>query len=119
MHRAVKPRPNHLADAAGIVAVRLVDLCLEHRFHMPRLDTDHWQACFGECAEEPLRQRTRFQSNPLEAVGGVLQHRQQRLRFACQLTSRTILPVSSTMQTPVSLTETSSPAKWSMLRFSF
>src|SRR5450756_3054363 len=27
-------------------------------------------------------------------------------------TSRTILPVSSTMQTLVSLTETSSPAKW-------
>jgi len=32
------------------------------------------------------------------------------------LTSRTILPVSSTMQTLVSLTEMSSPAKWSMLR---
>jgi hypothetical protein len=35
------------------------------------------------------------------------------------LASRTILPVSSTMQTLVSLTETSSPAKCSMLRFSF
>ena len=35
------------------------------------------------------------------------------------LTSQTILPVSSTMQTLVSLTETSSPAKCSMLRFSF
>jgi putative ABC transport system substrate-binding protein len=34
-------------------------------------------------------------------------------------TSRTILPLSSTMQTLVSLTETSNPAKWSMLRFSF
>jgi hypothetical protein len=34
-------------------------------------------------------------------------------------TSRTILPVSSTMQTLVSLTDTSNPAKWSMLRFSF
>src|SRR5262245_36779379 len=33
-------------------------------------------------------------------------------------TSRAILPVSSTMQTLVSLTEISSPAKWSMLRFS-
>src|SRR6266446_10224623 len=31
-------------------------------------------------------------------------------------TSPTILPVSSTMQVLVSLTETSSPAKWSMLR---
>jgi hypothetical protein len=30
-----------------------------------------------------------------------------------------ILPVSSTMQTLVSLTDTSSPAKWSKLRFSF
>jgi hypothetical protein len=35
------------------------------------------------------------------------------------LTSRTILPVSSTMQMLVSLTDTSNPAKWSMLRFSF
>ena len=34
-------------------------------------------------------------------------------------TSRTILPASFTMQMLVSLTETSSPAKWSMLRFSF
>src|SRR5665811_977858 len=34
-------------------------------------------------------------------------------------TSRTILPVSSTMQTLVSLTDTSSPAEWSILRFSF
>src|SRR6516162_5251129 len=34
-------------------------------------------------------------------------------------TSRTILPISSTMQTLVSLTDTSNPAKWSMLRFSF
>ena len=28
-------------------------------------------------------------------------------------------PISSTMQTLVSLTDTSNPAKWSMLRFSF
>jgi transposase InsO family protein len=35
------------------------------------------------------------------------------------ITSFTILPVSSTMQTLVSLTDTSNPAKWSMLRFSF
>ena len=35
------------------------------------------------------------------------------------LTSRTILPVSSTMQMLVSLTDTSSPAAWPMLRFSF
>jgi hypothetical protein len=34
-------------------------------------------------------------------------------------TSRVILPASSTMQMLVSLTDTSSPAKCSMLRFSF
>src|SRR5262249_15570246 len=80
---------------------------------------DHRQSCFGESAEQPLRQRSSFQPNSLEVVGEVLQHRQQRFRFARHLTSRTILPASSTMQMLVSLTETSSPAKWSMLRFSF
>jgi hypothetical protein len=34
-------------------------------------------------------------------------------------TSRTHLPAPSTMKMLVSLTDTSSPAKWSMLRFSF
>jgi hypothetical protein len=42
MHRTVKPRSHHLGDAARIVAVRLVDLRLQHRLHVPRLDTDHW-----------------------------------------------------------------------------
>ncbi len=41
MHRTVKPHPHHLRDAACVVAVRLVDLCLQHRLHVPRLDTDH------------------------------------------------------------------------------
>src|SRR5712672_1201033 len=40
--------------AARIVAVGLVDLRLQHRPHVPRLDTDHWQACFGKRAEKPL-----------------------------------------------------------------
>src|SRR5260370_30063687 len=82
MHRTVKPDPHHLRDAARIVAVRLVDLRLEHRLHVPRLNTDHRQARFGKRAVKPLRQRPGFQSNALEVVGGVLQHRQQRLRFA-------------------------------------
>src|SRR6202041_1829936 len=85
MHRAVKSHPHHLRDAARIVAVRLVDLCLQHRLHVPRLNTDHRQLCFGQSAEKPLRQRSRFQSNPFEAVGGVLQYRQQCLRFARNL----------------------------------
>jgi hypothetical protein len=40
MHRTVKPHPHHLRDATRIVAVRLVDLRLQHRLHVPRLDTD-------------------------------------------------------------------------------
>ena len=75
--------------------------------------------CFGESAKQPLRQWPSLQSNPLEVVDGVRQHRQQSFRLARTFTSRTILPVSSTMQTLISLTDTSSPAKWSMLRFSF
>jgi hypothetical protein len=30
------------SDAARIVAVGLVDLRLQYRLHVPRLDTDHW-----------------------------------------------------------------------------
>src|SRR5262249_19357872 len=55
MHRTIKPRPHHLRYAARIVAVRLVDLRLQHRLHVPRLNADHRQSCFGESAEQPLR----------------------------------------------------------------
>src|SRR5712671_4484938 len=82
MHWAVKPRPHHLRDAARVIAVRLVDLRLQHRLPVPRLDTDHWHACFRKPAEQPLRQRPGFQSDPLEAVGGVPQNLQQGCRFA-------------------------------------
>src|SRR5512133_758665 len=85
MHWTIKPRPHHLRYAARIVAVRLVDLRLQHRLHVPRLNADHRQACFGESAEQPLRQRSSFQPNSLEVVGEVLQHRQQRFRFARHL----------------------------------
>jgi hypothetical protein len=85
MYRAVKPHPHHLCHATRIVAVSLVDLRLQHRLHVPRLDADHWQACFSERAEQPLRQRPSFQSNPLEAVGRVRQRRQQHFRFARNL----------------------------------
>jgi hypothetical protein len=40
---------------------------------VPRLDTDHRQARFGECTEKPLRQWPGFQSNPLEVIAGVCQ----------------------------------------------
>src|SRR5512139_2221156 len=120
MPRTIKSRPHHLRHAARIVAVGLVDLRLQNSPHVPRLDTYHRQVCFAERAEQPLRQWPGFQSNPLEVIGIVLQHLQQSYPGSlATLTSRTILPVSSTMQMLVSLTETSSPAKCSMLRFSF
>src|SRR5438309_2974469 len=85
MHRTIKPRPHHLRYAARIVAVRLVDLRLQHRVHVPRLNADHRQSCFGESAEQPLRQRSSFQPDSLEVVSEVLQHRQQCFRFARHL----------------------------------
>jgi len=36
MYRTVKPNSHHLGDAARIVAVRPVDLRLQHRLHEPR-----------------------------------------------------------------------------------
>src|SRR5476651_2597865 len=85
MHWAIKPNPHHLRDAACIITVRLVDLRFQHGLHVPSLDTDHRQACFSESAEQPLRQRPSFQSNPFKAVGRVLQHRQQCFRLALYL----------------------------------
>src|SRR5438132_11826656 len=111
MHRSIKPHSHHLCYAARIVAVCLVDLRLQHRPHMSRLNTNHWQARFGENAVKPLRQRSSFQPNALEAIDGVRQNLQESFRLTRHFASRTILPASSTMQTLVSLTDTSSPAK--------
>ena len=85
MDRSIKSHSHHLRHATSVIAVRLVDLRLQHRPHVPRLDTDHRQPCFGQSAVKPLRQRSRFQSDPLETVCGVPQYRQQRLRFARNL----------------------------------
>src|SRR5580693_2876159 len=82
MHWAIKSRPHHLRDATRIVAVGLVDLRLQHRPHVPRLDADHRQACLGKRAKKPLRQWTCFQSYPLEAIERVRHYRQQSFRLA-------------------------------------
>src|SRR5439155_2544377 len=79
MHRTIEPHPHHLRYAARIVAVRLVDLCLQHRPYVPRLNTDHRQARFGENAVKPLRQGSGFQPNSLEAIDG--EHLQESVRF--------------------------------------
>src|SRR5262249_10499632 len=81
MHRAIEPHPHHLCQAARIVAVALVDLCLQHRPHLPRLNADHRQARFRENAVKPLRQRSGFQSNSLEAIDAVRQHLQEGFRL--------------------------------------
>src|SRR6266566_3805907 len=85
MHRAIKPGPHHLRYAARIVAVGLVDLRPQHRPHMSRLNTDHWQARFGENAVKPLRQRSSFQPNSLEAIDGVRQNLQESFRLTRHL----------------------------------
>ena len=85
MDGTIKPGPHHLRDATRIVAVRLVDLRLQRRPHMSRLNTDHRQARLGESAEQPLRQPPSFQSNPFEMVGGIRQHLQQTVGFARHL----------------------------------
>src|SRR6266480_2366771 len=81
MYRSIEPHSHHLCYAARIVAVCLVDLRLQHGPHMSRLNTDHWQARFGENAVKPLRQRSSFQPNSLEAIDGVRQNLQESFRL--------------------------------------
>jgi hypothetical protein len=59
----------------------LVDLCLQHGPHVPRFNANHRQARFGENAVKPLRQRSGFQPNSLEAIDGVRQHLQESFRL--------------------------------------
>src|SRR6266567_711620 len=81
MHRSIKSHSHHLCHAARIVAVCLVDLRLQHGPHMSRLNTNHWQARFGENAVKPLRQRSSFQPNSFEAIDGVRQNLQESFRL--------------------------------------
>ena len=111
VHRPEQVDPHHLGDAAGIVAVGLVHLRLEERLGMPGLDADHRQAGLGQSAEQPLRQGTRLKPDPDQPPGGILQKRGQDPPDGwATFISRQIVPVSSTMQIEVSLSETSSPA---------
>src|ERR1700745_1807288 len=111
MDRTVKSYPHHLCHAASVITVGLVDLRLQYRPHVPRLDTDHRQARFSKSTVKPLRQWPGFQPNPFEVVGGIRQHRQQCFGVGRGAYFPNDLAVSSTMQTLVSLTDTSSPAK--------
>src|SRR5499426_4089376 len=50
---------------------------------MSRLNADHRQARFGQNAVKPLRQRSGFQPNSLEAIEGVRQNLQESFRLTC------------------------------------
>src|SRR3974390_1188356 len=85
MHWPIEPRSHHLRHAAGIIAIRLVDLSLQRCAHVPRLYANYGQARLGQSAEQPLRQWPRFQSDPLEVIGPVLEHLQESGRIALNL----------------------------------
>src|SRR4029450_10247509 len=76
-----KARPASSALCRAHRCGRLVDQRRQHGPHVPCLNTDHWQARFGENAVKPLRQRPSFQSNSLEAVEG--QNLQESFRPTC------------------------------------
>jgi hypothetical protein len=54
---------------------------ITRRVPLSRLNTNHWQARFGENAVKPLRQRSSFQLNSLEAIDGVRQNLQESFRL--------------------------------------
>src|SRR5215471_7225018 len=61
----LKPAGLHDAGNAGrIVAVNLIDLHLEYRLCMARVDTDHRQAKLFELAPQPCGRRSCLESDP-------------------------------------------------------
>jgi len=82
MDRPVEPDAHHLRDAAGIIAVRLVNLRRERRLHVPRLDAHGRQTCFRERAIEPLRQRSRLEPDTAQRGRVPLQGVDQRRGLA-------------------------------------
>src|SRR5262249_39627239 len=72
---------SHAADQ--VRTGRQLGIISQHCPYVACLDTNHWQARFGENAVKPLRQRSSFQPNSLEVIDGVRQDLQQSLRFTC------------------------------------
>src|ERR1043165_5986255 len=85
MYRTIKPHPHQLRDATSVIAIRLVDLRFQHDPSVPCLNTNDRQAGFTKRTEQPLRQRSSFQSDPLKAVGRLPQYLQQSIGFARNL----------------------------------
>jgi hypothetical protein len=102
--RPIKPDSHHLGDTAGIVAIGLVDLCLQYRPHVPCLDTDHRQAGFGKSIEQPCDNGSASSPIRLKRYVGFFRTASKASGSLATFTSRVIFSVSSTMQMLVSLT---------------
>ncbi|GEO16115.1 hypothetical protein MAE02_38110 [Microvirga aerophila] len=92
VHRAKEIDPHHLSDAAGIIAVALVDLSFREGFGVARLDAHDWQAGLCQSVEEPLRELARLQPNPLQVPGWILPDPQKILRMGGDLDLTADLP---------------------------
>jgi hypothetical protein len=113
----LKPHPHHLHDTARIVAVRLL-ICAFSTARMCRVSTQTIgnsasarapnSHCDSGTASNPIRRSGRRASK----------YRQQSLGFARYLHFPSDL-ARVIHKTLVALTDTFSPPKWSMLRFSF
>jgi hypothetical protein len=89
---------------------------MAHNFLVDRSSLVALDRSFGQLSRKPL-QTALFKVEETVHVYDFLNQNKQL--YKRQRKVFTILLVSSTMQTLVSLTDTSSPAQWSMLRFSF
>ena len=109
-------KPTRIICAMPRASLRsVVDLAVSTAC-MCRVDTDHGKSASAR-ARNSHCDSGRFQSNSLEVVGGVLQHREQCFMFACNLYFVND-PVCFIHNADAGLLdETTSRAKWSMPRF--
>ena len=73
MSRLEQIDARHLSYLAGIIAIALVDLCLEKRLGVSGFDADHWQSRFRQPTEQPLRQWAGFKADPDKSLGWIVE----------------------------------------------
>ncbi|MCP1886534.1 UNVERIFIED_ORG: hypothetical protein J2R75_010269 [Bradyrhizobium elkanii] len=73
MDRPEQADAHHLRNATRIIAVALVHLRLEERLGMSRLDADYQQASLRQPAEQPLRQRSSLEPNPIKPPNRIVE----------------------------------------------
>ena len=99
VHRTEPAEPHQLGDPTGVVAVRLHRHRLEGIADVPRLQKLNRKARLPQRRVQPLRQRTCFESNPLQRHPS---ERNQAISASGSLAtfaSRKILPAPSTTHT--------------------